>query len=523
MIEESVRSLVNQGVLYQSADGREFFASRKYPQRMFNLRGDSGQLTIINADSGLILGEIDSGRAMKECHEGAVYLHRSEIYSVMKLDFESAEVIVGKGPKTYYTRPLSNKNTEILETWNGKECFAVSVYEGQVRVTEQVTGYQKIHSTTRKTINTIGLDLPEQIIETDGLWLILPDWIRQEVEQEQQHFMGAIHALEHIIISLFPLFVLCDRNDIGGISCPIHEQTELATIFIYDGHDGGVGLCRDAYTKIDDILVECKRVIELCDCENGCPSCVHSPKCGSGNRPIDKLGCLSLLELIIHRQPQDNQWQVPALMDKLSMKRNEKDDYLKGLEALPDHYCVFDLETQLSAEEVGGWGNAERMRVSLAVIYDSILDGYMTFMETEAAELVDHLLQADVVVGFNNKRFDNRVLSAYTEKNVEDIKSLDLLEEVTNHLGYRLSLDRIAEATLERKKSADGLQALKWFKENKIKELQHYCQKDVELTRELFLFGLEQEHFLFTNKAGKTVRLPLCLDKTLCLLRGGKP
>ncbi len=514
-VESCVREMVNDGVLHQSADGKDFFASRKYPQRLFNLRGDSSQLTIINSESGVILGEIDSSRAMKECHEGAIYLHRSEIYSVEKLDFEAAEVVVGQGGKTHYTRALSNKKTEIIETKGGKECFSVSVYEGQVRVTEQVTGYQKIHASTRKTINTIALDLPEQIIETDGIWLVLPEWIRQKIEGEKQHFMGAIHALEHVMISLFPLFVLCDRNDIGGISCPVHEQTELATIFIYDGHDGGVGLCRDAYEKINEILLECKRVIEQCECENGCPSCVHSPKCGSGNRPIDKIGCLSLLELIISSRPQDNEWQMPALLEKLSKGQNRKSSYPKGIDALPEHYCVFDLETQLSAEEVGGWNNAEKMRVSLAVIYDSRLDGYMTFLEGEIAALIEHLLNADVVVGFNNKRFDNRVLSAYTDIDLSAIKSLDLLEEISNHLGYRLSLDRVAEATLDRKKTGDGLQALKWYKEKEFRKLQHYCQQDVELTKELFLFGLEYEHFLFTNKAGKTVRLPLCLDKSI--------
>lgn len=513
-VESCIREMVNKGILHQSADGKEFFASRKYPQRLFNLRGASNQLTIINCESGLILGEIDSGRAMKECHEGAVYLHRSEIYSVQKLDFEAAEVVVGPGPKSYYTRPLSNKNTEIIETINGKKCFSVSVYEGQVRVTEQVTAYQKIHSSTRKTINTIALELPEQIIETDGLWLILPDWIRQKIEAEKQHFMGAIHALEHIMISLFPLFVLCDRNDIGGISCPVHEQTELATIFIYDGHDGGVGLCRDAYGKIDEILLECKRVIEQCDCENGCPSCVHSPKCGSGNRPIDKIGCLSLLELIMSRKPDEDGWQMKNLMDKLEQSKPQT-SYPRGFDALPDHYCVFDLETQLSAEEVGGWNNAQSMRVSLAVIYDSLLDGYMTFMEDEVPALIAHLMKAQLVVGFNNKRFDNKVLSAYTDNDLSRVKSLDLLEEISNHLGYRLSLDRVAEATLERKKSGDGLQALKWYKEKELKKLQHYCQQDVELTKDLFLFGLEHEHFLFTNKAGKTVRLPLCLDKSI--------
>ena len=129
--------------------------------------------------------------------------------------------------------------------------------------------------------------------------------------------------------------------------------------------------------------------------------------------------------------------------------------------------------------------------------------------QTAFPALVRHLQQLDLVVGFNNKRFDNRVLSAYTSFNLNGLPTLDILEEITTRLGYRLSLDRLAENTLGVKKSGDGLQALQWYKEGRMADLIGYCRRDVEITRDLYLFGLEKRYLLFTNKAGNVVRLPV--------------
>jgi len=176
---------------------------------------------------------------------------------------------------------------------------------------------------------------------------------------------------------------------------------------------------------------------------------------------------------------------------------------------------VFDLETKRSAQEVGGWHRAEKMGVSVGVVYDSKLDGFITYLEDEIDRLVAHLFELDMVVGFNNKRFDNRVLSGYTNKNLAGIPTIDLLEEVRNQLGYRLSLNGLAEHTLGVEKSADGLQALKWYKQGEIAKIVHYCKKDVEITKNLFLHGLDRGFMLFKNKSNKIVRLPLALDQTI--------
>ncbi len=167
------------------------------------------------------------------------------------------------------------------------------------------------------------------------------------------------------------------------------------------------------------------------------------------------------------------------------------------------------METQRSAAEVGGWHRAERMGVSVAVLYDSGSDSYFTYREGEVSGLISHLEKLDLVVGFNNKRFDNRVLSAYTTLDLASLPTLDILEEVKNRLGYRLSLDSLAEHTLEVKKSGHGLLALKWYKEGRIDKIIEYCRKDVEITRDLFLYGIRNNCLLFQNKAGHTVRCPV--------------
>lgn len=519
-IRVRVNVLSRNGSLLEMATGGKWISARKYPQRHISIRGGGKKMSIIDMNSGEVVGEIDNVRGMKECHPGAVYLHRATTWLVDGFDFLAGEVLVHKETPKFYTRPMSEKRTEILQIVESKSSFGVHVFFGKVRVTEKVTGYQKRHSITQKLISTINLDLPEQIIETESVWIDIPCAIVNFLEQEKYHFMGAIHALEHAMIALFPLLVLCDRNDIGGISCPLHEQTGMASIFIYDGYAGGVGLTKEAFRKMDSLLMQTQKTIASCSCHTGCPSCVHSPKCGSGNRPIDKKACFVLLsEILKENVDKDAALSLiknPSIFSKTSGHFPEKIRLQRrGLDILPTKFGVFDLETMRSAEEVGGWKNAHRMGVSVAVVYDSEINDFVSYLGHEVDKLLSHLASFDLIVGFNNKRFDNRVLSAYTDQNLALLPTLDLLEEIRSYLGYRLSLNRLAEQTLGTNKSADGLQALAWYKEGRIDLIQHYCKKDVEITRDILFYGLEQGFLLFANKAKQIVRLPLALDTAI--------
>ncbi len=519
-VRAEIDHLTSQATLYLEYSGDCWIASRKRPQRLVDLRGGGTQLSIILEDSGEIIGEIDSSRALKEAHPGAIYLHRTQTLMVKALDLHGREVLVNSFKGHYHTRPIVRKQTEIQEILNSKTVGGVGVFFGKLKVTEQVTGFQKINNHTQKTISKEQLDLPEQIIETEGVWLNLQEKHRVHMAVKELHFMGAIHAIEHTMIAMFPLLILCDRNDIGGISCPHHEQTGCPSIFLYDGYAGGAGLSLEAYTIVDTLLEQVEKTICSCSCETGCPSCVHSPKCGSGNRPIDKAAALHLVRQILLPEPgfRSNVSQQFALCDlgqamgKTELPVTAKLDLPSGLDTLPARYGVFDLETKFSAQEVGGWSHADRMGMSVGVVYDSALDGYTTYLENEVPEMIDHLRSLDLVVGFNNKRFDNQVLSAYSQFDLYKIPTIDILEEVYKRLSYRLSLDRLAEHTLGTHKTSDGLQALQWYKEGNITEIVTYCKKDVELTKNLFLHELEHGYLLFKNKAGALVRLPLKLD-----------
>jgi DEAD/DEAH box helicase domain-containing protein len=359
-----------------------------------------------------------------------------------------------------------------------------------------------------------------------GLWVILPGEMARELKEEGLHFMGGIHAVEHASISLFPLFALCDRNDVGGICYPVHPQLEKPAIFIYDGYPGGVGLADYGYGVVEELLKKTLALIRDCPCTDGCPSCVHSPKCGSGNKPLDKRAAEHVLERLLGEGEPEKRETPRAAAPLLSQDFSPSESgpleaelpaaapapsWLR--EELGRHrILIVDVETQRSAEEVGGWHNKHLMRVAAAVVYDSLEDDYQTFREDRVHDLIEKLKAGELVIGFNIVDFDYQVLKAYTTFRFQQLRTFDLLQEVSRRLGYRLSLGHLAHKTLNAEKSADGLQSLQWFKEGKMDEIIAYCRKDVEITKDLFLFGLANGYLLFETKAGQRVRLPVDWD-----------
>ncbi|MGV1099617.1 DEAD/DEAH box helicase [Thiovibrio sp. JS02] len=514
-VREAIERLCAEGALLLGADGRNWFTNRKYPHREVDLRGSGKSFTISEAISSEPLGRIDGIRCLKECHPGAIYLHRGQTWLVLDLDLNGHNVTVARRNVNYFTRAMSNKETEILEVCGSREFPHFKVSWGRLRVTDTVTGFQRRLVQGQKLLSAELLDLPPQVFETEGLWLEIPRALQQDLEQARMHFMGGIHALEHGAIGIFPLVVLCDRNDVGGIAYPFHPQLGRAAVFIYDGYAGGVGLSRQAFREIGELLRLTLRTIESCPCEVGCPSCVHSPKCGSGNRPIDKAAAKKLLNGLVHGDyAGGGRGEVGlTLGEAAETDAGPQEAVAKAplvvQAARPLRYGVFDLETKRSAAEVGGWQHAARMGVSIGVLYDSGEDRYLIFEEERIGELVARLKELDLVIGFNNKRFDNLVLSAYTGEDLAGLPTLDILEKVRDRLGYRLSLDHLAEHTLGIKKSANGLLALAWYREGAFDKISEYCRKDVEITRELYLFGLANNHLLFRNKAGMLVRCPV--------------
>ena len=179
----------------------------------------------------------------------------------------------------------------------------------------------------------------------------------------------------------------------------------------------------------------------------------------------------------------------------------------------PRHYVVFDVETRRSAAEVGGWHKAGRMGVSVAVLYDSLADEYFSYSQDALPHMFERLRAAELVVGFNSLRFDYAVLAPFAPYDLRGLPGLDLLQRVQERLSYRVSLTNLGQASLGEAKSADGLQALQWWKQGRCEEIAAYCRKDVELTRRLYLLGLREGYLLFSNKAGQRVRVPVDFRK----------
>ncbi|MYL83761.1 DEAD/DEAH box helicase [Desulfovibrio aerotolerans] len=504
-IRREAESLAARGLLLRDKDGTRYFAARKRPHRDVNLRGSGGQFTI--EAGGAVIGQIDELRAYKETHPGAVYIHRGVSYLVKSLDIPERRVVVIPGKADYYTRARGQKTTDILEVLGEGSVHGVPVFLGRLRVTETVTGYERRSTRGGQLLTIVPLDLPPMIFETEGLWWVIPQAVQAELDKRLFHFMGAIHAMEHAMIGILPLLVLTDRNDLGGISTPLHPQVGRACVFVYDGAPGGVGLTRLAFSRAGEALTRTLAAVAGCPCETGCPSCVHSPKCGSGNRPIDKIAARYLLELLMSGKLPETEPCRPDCNEQPQANEPQATSRPKG--KAPARFGVLDVETRRAAADVGGWGNAHKMGISVAVLYDSGTDEFIPYSQDELPALYEALAHLDLIVGFNILRFDYKVLDGAAPLNHRTLPTLDILERVHARLGYRLSLDGLAKATLGTQKSASGLDALTWWKEGRLDEITTYCKQDVAVTRDLYLFGRDNGYLLFTNKAGKIVRLPV--------------
>jgi DEAD/DEAH box helicase domain-containing protein len=511
-----IAELERQGMLLRSASGNQWFAGSHRPHSAVNLRNIGGTFEVFSADNPRPMGEISGGAVFRECHEGAIYLHRGEQFFVEKLNLEKKQVQVRPISTTIYTMVRSDKQTEIIDDRERKAVRSFVVHVGKVKVTETFHSFERRRVYSQELLSVEPLDLPPQSYVTNSVWIEIPTAMGDALAKADLHFMGGIHAVEHAAISLIPLFALCDRNDVGGITFTRHKQLDGGAIFLYDGYPGGAGIAEHIYGIVEDLLTRTLNLIEKCPCEEGCPSCIQSPKCGSGNKPLDKRAAIQALKYLLREpgeefEPDEIRSAVPVAIPESTPLAAEA---LWTPQSLPadKRILVFDLETQRSAEEVGGWNEARHMRLAVAAVWDSLQNRTFTYDESSVAELIAHLRSADLVVGYNVMRFDYEVLRGYTFENLRRLPTLDLLLVVTQTVGKRLKLDTLARATLNAQKSADGLQSLEWFKAGKIEMVTEYCIHDVEITRDLLLFALANGYLLYDRKDVGNVRIPIRMN-----------
>ncbi|SES85997.1 DEAD/DEAH box helicase domain-containing protein [Methanococcoides vulcani] len=270
-----------------------------------SIRGIEGDgYTIFEKGSRAPL-EKDIGRlrAYREAFKGAVYINKGTPYSVTELDHEKQIIRVEKAKDGYYTRSQVASDIHIVDVIDTKPlqtCDGVTVGFGDVDVTQQVTGFKRFRQRTDEEIGQSSLTMPKFSLETEALWLELPENFTDLVEKHERDFNGGIHAIEHAIIAMYPLHLLADRNDVGGVSTPEHiDLKKKSGIFVYDGHAGGVGYAEAGYGRIVEMLEVTLKAIESCPCRDGCPSCIQSPKCGNNNSPLDKDAAIMILRKML--------------------------------------------------------------------------------------------------------------------------------------------------------------------------------------------------------------------------------
>ena len=275
------------------------WAGRDYPAAQIGLRSTTPDtFAIVEAQSGTVLGLVERERAYSTVHEGAVYLHLGESYLVRELDLQGRTAVVTPYGGDYYTQAKKETNTAIEESLRTQRRCGLDLSFGRISVTERVIAYQKKSIRDQSTLETVELDLPETSFETEAIWY-LPEPEQLEELEQMPKLLGTLHAAEHSMIALLPLWAMCDRWDIGGLSTNIHFQTGRPTVFIYDGHSGGVGITQRGFDAFEGWVADTARMLEGCPCADGCPSCGQSPKCGNLNDMLDKHGALTFLRRLV--------------------------------------------------------------------------------------------------------------------------------------------------------------------------------------------------------------------------------
>jgi DEAD/DEAH box helicase domain-containing protein len=284
-----------------------------YPAAEVSLRSASpDSFAIVDVSSGELLGSTEAARAHATVHDGAIYMHQGRSYEVRELDLERKRALVSPFSGDWYTQPKSETDTEIVRLLDRRETLGVTLSFGEVSVTDTVLAYQRRRLSGEgghQIMDIVALDLPPTSFSTQALWFELPEHgalatrdagqVGGSATLPPEILLGALHATEHAQIAVLPLIAMCDRWDIGGLSTNYHPQTGAPTIFLYDGHPGGIGISRTAFARFEELCEDARRLISECPCASGCPSCVQSPKCGNLNEPLHKAGARTLLEQLL--------------------------------------------------------------------------------------------------------------------------------------------------------------------------------------------------------------------------------
>ena len=303
-MRQEIAGLIEEGLIRERRGRFYLSPALAYPSGDVNIRSASGDnFSLVDAKTGKLLETLDTSHAFSQAHLGAIFLHQGEGFLVTEFDLVSKTIKADSTVAAYYTVARDLTDVRILTTLKEKFFGPIKVCLGEVEVSVDVISYKKKVQFTEEVLGEVPLELPTQRFRTVALWFDLPQEGMNRVASEGLDFAGGIHGAEHAAIGMLPLFAMCDRNDIGGLSTPLHPDTGKAQIFIYDAYPGGVGIAEKGFELIRELWQATLAAIAECPCQDGCPSCIQSPKCGNNNKPLDKKAARVLLEGLLACAP----------------------------------------------------------------------------------------------------------------------------------------------------------------------------------------------------------------------------
>ena len=299
-LDDAVLGLVHDDLLKPRA-GKMFWAGRRPPAPGVGLRsGTNSEFTLVSSEGDRpVIGTVDGARIYSVAHPGAMYLHQGRQWRVEHLDVDGREALLSPADDAdEYTQAREETEIAIVRSDESVVCGGGRAHVGVVEVTNQVVAYQRKRTSTNESIEIVPLDVPPRTLTTDAVWYTLSLSVLAVAAIAPPQVLGAVHAAEHAMIGMLPLFAICDRWDVGGVSMAIHPTTGVPTIFIYDGYPGGAGIARLAFADVTQHVQATAELVTACPCATGCPSCVQSPKCGNWNEYLDKDAAIHLLKVL---------------------------------------------------------------------------------------------------------------------------------------------------------------------------------------------------------------------------------
>ena len=300
---ETARGVADQltraGLLRHRSHGW-YWTDRRRASDLADIRSAGGPpVSLVESQTGRVIGTVDSGSAHSTAHAGAVYVHRGETWLVESLDLDEHVAVIARADPIYTTTARETTDISIVAEREHRRWGSCRLSVGQVDVTHQVVSYLLRRQPGGEVLGEEPLDLPERTLRTTAVWWTVPADALEAAGLAAVDLPGSAHAAEHCSIGLLPLFATCDRWDIGGVSTALHPDTGRLTVFVYDGHPGGAGFAERGFTAAREWLSATRQTIAACACVEGCPSCVQSPKCGNQNNPLDKAGAILLLDVLL--------------------------------------------------------------------------------------------------------------------------------------------------------------------------------------------------------------------------------